>query len=81
MFKDSTTRLSGCWGGDLLWGHHSSNFPRGGAEETEAGFPQFDVPKADWKKRAMSRRDKPQLFVCALLESHANEKKLPGKIP
>lgn len=31
-----------------------------------------DVPKDDWKERAMSGTDKPWLFVCTLLESHVN---------
>lgn len=75
------TKLSGSWGvlieGCNVWsylGHHSGNFPVG-VEETVADFHNGGVPKADWKKRAMSGSDKPQLFVCTLLESHANEKK------
>lgn len=59
----------------FLFGASQQQLPSRGRKKTEADFHNGGVPKADWKKRAMSGSDKSQLFVCTLLESHANEKK------
>lgn len=62
----------------ILLGHHSGNSPVG-VEGTKAESHSGEVPKADWKIRAMSASDEAP-GICTLLESHANEQKRPGKI-